>query len=71
MELAFEIDRKYMKDLKANLGTQDNMEVLRNAFAALEWMARETKHDRRILSVDEGYTNARQLALPILESRAN
>jgi hypothetical protein len=61
------IDKKYMKGILKDLGTEKPTEAVRQGLALLKWALDQKKEGRIIGSCDKNGKNFRQLMMPALE----
>ena len=67
MELRFQVDDEYIKNLRAKLGYSSNTDLARDALTLLNWAADESEQGRVILSAEQAGGTPIRLALAKLD----
>lgn len=68
MKIELEIDDHFMDQLKLKLNCHDNIQLTKDAFTLLNWVATEVLNGRKIYSTDLGFLNVKELDVEYLKS---
>lgn len=71
MNISFEVDEKYFKNLMNKMHTDDPLLVISHALASLQWIISEKEQNKEIFSSLEDGTEIVMLALPEPKEKNN
>ena len=61
---------KKLRHLMDEVGVKTYSEIFGYALTGLDWMAKERRLGRMIVSTDQGFTQVKELSMPILDAVA-
>lgn len=67
MEIRFDIDKEFIRELGTKLGEQKTTKITKEALTLLNWAVNEIQNNRVILSSNEEGEDIKQLAMPGFE----